>query len=106
MTILLRLSNQPLPTVVSLTDRSIRQQEFARISQQTFLPGLRLILPRKPSRVGDTWPISKPAILAMIGAMPVDDDFNLMAELIEVHKSKAGTIDDGRHRRQGAVLHR
>ena len=90
MTILLRLSNQPLPTVVSLTDRAIRQQEFARISQQTFVPGLRLILPRKPSRVGDTWPISKPAILAMIGAMPVDDDFNLMAELIEVHKSKTG----------------
>ena len=38
MTILLRLSNQPLPTVVSLTDRAIRQQEFARISQQPSCP--------------------------------------------------------------------
>ena len=59
MTILYRLSNRLMPTVVSLTDRVIRQQEFERISQQAFLPALAMILPRKASRVGDTWPVPK-----------------------------------------------
>jgi hypothetical protein len=90
MTILYRLSSRYMPTVVSLSDRTIRQQEFQRISEQAFLPELKTILPRKPIRVGDTWPVPKSAVWAMIGAMPVDDNFDLAAELIEVHKNKAG----------------
>ena len=70
MTILYRLSNRLMPSVVSLTDRGLRQQEFDRISQQTFLPALSTLLPRKPSRVGDTWPVPRPAAWALVGDMP------------------------------------
>jgi hypothetical protein len=88
--ILYRLSNRSTPLVASLSDRVLRQQEFERINQQAFLPAVASLLPRTASRVGDTWPISKLPTRAMIGAMPVDDEFSLMAELIEVHKNKAG----------------
>src|SRR5262249_5058359 len=90
LTVLYRLSNRSMPLVASLSDRVIRQQEFERITQQAFLPAIAGLLPRTASRVGDTWPISRLTTCALIGAMPLDDEFNLMAELIEVHKNKTG----------------
>jgi hypothetical protein len=91
LTILYRLSNRSMPLVLSMSDRVIRQQEFERITQQAFLPAIASLLPRTASRVGDTWPITRLTAWAMIGAMPVDDDFNLMAELVEVRKNKGGS---------------
>jgi hypothetical protein len=89
--ILYRLSNRSEVQLVSMGDRVIRQQEFERINQQAFLPAVANLLPRTASRVGDTWPVPRPTARAMIGDMPVDDEFNLMAELVEVHKNKVGS---------------
>jgi hypothetical protein len=91
LTILYRLSNRSMPLVVSMNDRVIRQQEFERITQQALLPAIASLLPRTASRVGDTWPVPRLTAWAMIGAMPVDEEFNLTAELIEVRKNKGGS---------------
>lgn len=84
------VSNLLIPSIISLTDRTIRQQEFDRISQQAYLPALATVIPRKPIRVGDTWSVVKAAAWAMIGDLPIGEDYDVTAELIEVHRNKTG----------------
>ena len=62
LTVLFRRQPRSLPQVVCLTpDRQLRQQEYIVVVQQSFLPTLAGILPSKPSRVGDTWPVPREA---------------------------------------------
>jgi hypothetical protein len=76
------------PQVLSLTEgRQLRQQEYDRISHQTFLPLLTTLLPPTPRRVGDTWTVPRQAAQALVGELPAEDDFDLTAELVEVRKN-------------------
>lgn len=89
--ILYRLQPRSLPQVLCLTsDRQIRQQEYIGVVQESFLPALASILPRKPSRVGDSWPVPREAAWALLGEVPTDEDYDLTAEIVEVRKNGAG----------------
>ena len=51
-----------MPQILCLTPgRQLRQQEYIGIVQESFLPALASILPRKSSRVGDTWQVPREA---------------------------------------------
>ncbi len=91
LTVLYRLLPRSLPQVVCLTPgRQLRQQEYIGVVQESFLPALASILPLKPGRVGDTWPVPREAAWALLGETPTDEDYDLTAEILEVRKSGAG----------------
>ncbi len=91
LTVLFRVKPRSLPQVVCLTpDRQLRQQEYILVAQAAFLPALAGILPRKPSRVGDTWPVPREAASALLGEEANDEDYDLTAEILEVHKNGSG----------------
>lgn len=91
LTVLYRLQPRSLPQVVCLTPgRQLRQQEYIGVVQESFLPTLASILPRKPGRVGDTWPVPREAASALLGETPNDEDYDLTAEILEVRKNEAG----------------
>ncbi len=91
LTVLFRLQPRSLPQVVCLTsNRQFRQQEYILVVQQAFLPTLASILPRKPGRVGDTWPAPREAASALLGETPNDEDYDLTAEILEVRKNGSG----------------
>ena len=92
LTVLYRLQRRFLPPqVLCLTPgRQLRPQEYIGIRQQTFLPALALILPSKPGRVGDTWPVRSEAAWALLGNTPAEEDYDLTAEILEVRKNGEG----------------
>ena len=91
LTVLYRQQPRSLPQVVCLTpNRQLRQQEYIGVVQESFLPTLASILPRKPGRVGDTWPVPREAASALLGENPNDEDYDLTAEILEVRKSGSG----------------
>jgi len=91
VSLLYRKEGRSLPQVLCLTpDRQLRQQEYLGVVQEPFLPTLASILPRKPCRVGDTWPVPREAAWALLGELPDDEDYSLTAEILEVHKKDAG----------------
>ncbi len=91
LTVLFRTRPRFLHQVVCLTpERQLRQQEYILVVQQVFLPGLASILPRKPSRVGDTWTVPREAAWALLGEEANDEDYDLTAEILEIHKIKTG----------------
>ena len=79
------------PQVLSLTPgRQLRPLEYDGIRQQTFLPIVSLILPSKPGRVGDTWPVRREAVFALLGNAPAEEDYDVTAEILEVRKNGEG----------------
>ena len=90
LTILYRLQARPVPYVQSLRSRTLRQQEYELIIQQSFLPLLTTIFPRQPSRKGDTWPVARGAAWALLGLQPLEEDYGLMAEILEIRKNEPG----------------
>lgn len=89
--ILYRLQPRSLPQVLCLTPgRQLRPQEYLGVVQEPFLPALASILPRKPSRVGDTWPVPREAAWALLGEVPTAEDYDLNAEILEVRNNGAG----------------
>jgi len=89
--VLYRLQPRSLRQVLCLTPgRQLRQQEYIGVVQEPVLPALEGILPRKPSRVGDTWPVPREAAWALLGETPDDEDYDLTAEILEVRKKGAG----------------
>ena len=91
LTILYRLQNRMMPQVQSLSSRMLRQQEYEMISQQSFLPVLATIFPRQPSRQGDTWPVPRGAARALLGVPPSEEDYGLVAEILEIRKNEPGS---------------
>src|SRR5208283_3148110 len=88
LTVLYRLQPRSLPQVVCLTPgRQLRQQEYIGVVQESFLPALASILPHKPGRVGDTWPVPREAAWALLGENPDDEDYDLTAEILEIRKN-------------------
>jgi hypothetical protein len=81
------------PQVLSLTNgRPLRQVEYESIVDELFLPRLTALLPPKPARVGDTWPISRGAGKALLGPqVPEVGDYALEGRLIEVRRSARTT---------------
>ncbi|MGC8643489.1 MAG: hypothetical protein ACP5XB_26835, partial [Isosphaeraceae bacterium] len=90
MTILYRLQPSVVPEVLSLTGRQMRQAEYNTIVQQTFLPGLVMMLPPQPVRVGDTWTIPRMAAWALLGSQPSRDGYDLMGEVLPIRKNTTG----------------
>jgi len=77
------------PQVLSLTPgRQLRPLEYDGIRQQAFLPNVSLILPSKPCRVGDTWPVRREAVFALLGNVPAEEDYDLTAEVLEIRKHR------------------
>ena len=90
LTILYRLQNREMPMVQSLTSRILRQQEYEQIGLQSYLPLLTTIFPKQPSRKGDSWPLARGAAWALIGVQPAEEDFGLIAEVVEIRKNEPG----------------
>jgi hypothetical protein len=89
LTIYYRFQPRTTPSVLSLTDRPIRQDEYERISQEVFLPLLAgALLPRDPVRVGDSWSLTPPVIQALAGELPIDPDFQLNAEVRQIRRNE------------------
>ncbi len=77
-----------LPLVMCLNSgRQLREQEYLGVVQEPFLPALATILPHKPTRVGDSWPVPREAAATMLGEMPANEGYDLTAELEEVRAS-------------------
>jgi hypothetical protein len=90
LVVLYRLQNRSGPQILSLTDRQFRQREFEQISYQAFLPVLATVLPRKAVRQGDTWPVNRLSLWALVGALPFEEDLQVSAELHEVRNDESG----------------
>ena len=67
------------------------EQQYETIVQQSFLPLLSTIFPRQPSRKGDTWPVPRAAAWALLGVPPSEEDYGLVAEVLEIRKNEPGT---------------
>jgi hypothetical protein len=80
------------PQLISLTpNRPIKQEEYDNVLDQIFLPRLSVILPPRPVRVDDTWPISRAAAQALLGKVPEAGDFQLEGRLLSVSKVAEGS---------------
>ncbi len=90
LTFLLHVQPRSVLQVVSLTaGRQLRRQEYILVTQESFLPTLASVLPLKPGRVGDTWPVPRDAAAALLGEIPNDEGYDLTAEILDVHKNGA-----------------
>jgi hypothetical protein len=81
------------PEIISLTpNRPLREQEYDDMANyQLFLPRLRAILPPQPTRVADTWPLTRQGAQALLGQAAGAGDFQLDATLVQVDKAGQGT---------------
>lgn len=70
--------------------RPLRQQEFDRITKNPFVPQLATLLPSTPRRVGDVWVVPRAVMGLLLGEPPLDDEYDISAELIEVRGAAPG----------------
>ncbi|MDG3007069.1 hypothetical protein [Paludisphaera mucosa] len=76
----------------NVTDgRVLRQVEFDRIIQNPFLPQIATLLPTTPRRVGDPWPVPRGTLTVLLGEPPLQEDYAVEAELIEVRAAAPGS---------------
>ena len=55
------------PQIISMTaGRNIREQELLFVESTPFLPSIGLILPRTGKRLGESWPLSRAGIAALV----------------------------------------
>jgi hypothetical protein len=87
-----RVNDEPL--MLSLTDRTLSDQDHLWASHHVFLPDLRGLLPVLPSRVGDTWRVPASAMRALL-CDPSARGRDVSATLVDVRgeKSDAGPGD-------------
>jgi len=77
--------------IFNLTEgRLLRQMEFDRIVKNPFLPQLASLLPTTPRRVGDVWVVPRAVMALLLGEAPLDDEYDISAELLEVRGAPAG----------------
>jgi len=77
--------------IFNLTEgRPLRQMEFDRIIKNPFLPQLASLLPTTPRRVGDVWVVPRPVMALLLGDVPLEDDYDISAELLEVRGAPPG----------------
>ncbi|SIO42745.1 hypothetical protein SAMN05444166_4628 [Singulisphaera sp. GP187] len=75
------------PQVLSLIPgRGLREDEYAIIRREVYLPDLAALLPTIPSRVGDRWAVSKAGGRALLGSVPLP----LAATLQQVRQAAEG----------------
>ncbi len=75
----------------NLTDgRPLRQLEFDRIIKNPFLPQLATLLPTAARRVGDVWQVPRSTMAVLVGEAPLEEEYDISAELIEVRGAAAG----------------
>lgn len=80
--------------IFNLTEgRLLRQMEFDRIIKNPFIPQLASLLPATPRRVGDVWPVSRGSMATALGAIPLEDDYDVNAELLEVRGIQPGQVN-------------
>jgi hypothetical protein len=81
------------PEIFTLTEgRTLRQAEHRIVLNEIFFPSLTLILPSRPTRVGDKWDITRQAGRVLLGNhVPEDGAFRLEGTLLEVRKAAEGT---------------
>ncbi len=82
---------QPVELYNLSEGRKIRQLEFDRIVSNPFLPQLATLLPASPRRVGDQWPAPRTATAILLGAMPLEEEYDVTAELLDVRAAEAGS---------------
>ncbi len=86
------LQRYGVPKILSLTDqRPLRQEEYNLINEKLFLPQLSSVLPPTPTRIGDTWEITRRTSRSLLGnAVPDDGEFDVRGRLVEVRKAPGG----------------
>lgn len=82
---------QPVELYNLSEGRKLRQLEFDRITANPFLPQLATLLPATPRRVGDQWPVPRGATAVLLGAMPMEEEYDVTAELLDVRAVEAGS---------------
>lgn len=91
LTIWYRLNPGRLVEIFNLTEgRPLRQLEFDRIIKNPFVPQLASLLPATPRRVGDVWVVPRGVMALLLGEPPLEDDYDINAELIEVRGAAPG----------------
>ena len=91
LTLLVRKRPRALMQVLCLPPvRQFRQLEYMGVTQEPFVPNVAALLPLRPGRVGDTWPVPREAAAALLGETPGDEDYDLTAEVLEIHKQGSG----------------
>lgn len=81
-----------LPEVMSLVpNRSLRQEEYDLTTLQPFFPRLMTLMPARPVRRADTWPISRAAAEVLLGDLREAQSIALEGRLADVHRAGAGT---------------
>ena len=78
------------PQIVSLTDRSLREDEYVLITHEVSLPQLIAFFPLIPKRVGQTWAIQRAAVQAVSGKLPAEEGYDLTGTLMKVGRSRDG----------------
>lgn len=82
---------QPVELYNLSDGRKLRQLEFDRITSNPFLPQLATLLPGTPKRVGDPWPVPRASLAVLLGEMPLEDEYEVQAELIDVRAAEPGS---------------
>mgnify|MGYP001043679506 FL=1 len=82
---------QPVELYNLSDGRKLRQLEFDRITSNPFLPQLATLLPGTPRRVGDPWPVPRTSLAVLLGEMPLEDEYQVEARLIDVRASAPGS---------------
>ena len=91
LTLLVRLQPRSLMQVVCLPPvRQLRQLEYMGVTQEPFVPNVAGLLPLRAGRVGDTWPVPREVAAALLGETPSDEEYDLTAEILEIHKTGSG----------------
>jgi hypothetical protein len=79
------------PQILSLSDgRELHEMEYLIVARQVFVPDLRGLLPALPSRIGDSWRVSKAAARALLGER-MEGGQGLTGKLQSVRKTSDGS---------------
>jgi hypothetical protein len=84
-----RRTGGEIPEVISLTEgRSLWSDEHGFAVNLVCVPDLALALPEITRRIGETWKLSRPAVMALIGKPVRDSD--ITGKLVEVRPGTKG----------------
>lgn len=74
------------PLILSISpNRQLQELEYQIATTQVFMPDLTGVLPNAPSRIGDSWRITRPAVQAFLGERQIRGD-NLLGRFVELRK--------------------
>jgi hypothetical protein len=95
MTIWFRHQPDDRAQIISLDEgRELRDSDYKFAALQWFVPGLTVLLPSSPVRIGDTWPISRLGVGVLVEGGYKITHGGLTGKLVEVRRDPKGSDRD------------